>query len=80
MAEHDNAVRRHGYHPLRVAGVVEETDDARSFVLDVPDALRGDFEYRPGQFCSFRVHVGGDGMRCRRRGWRRRGLGCRRSN
>jgi ferredoxin-NADP reductase len=53
------AVRRHGYHTLRVKAVVEETDDARSFVLDVPDDLRDDFSYRPGQFCSFRIHIDG---------------------
>jgi ferredoxin-NADP reductase len=60
VAELDDVVRRHGYHPLRVTGVVAETADARSFVLDVPVDLRQAFEYRPGQFCSFRVRIGGD--------------------
>ena len=40
MAEVEDVVARHGYHPLRVKAVVEETDDTRSFVLDVPDELR----------------------------------------
>jgi ferredoxin-NADP reductase len=53
LAEHD-------YHPLAVAAVVEETDDTRSFVLDVPDALAGTFAYTAGQFCTFRAAIGGN--------------------
>jgi ferredoxin-NADP reductase len=60
MTEHTDVLSRHGYHTLRVKAVVDETDDARSIVLDVPPELRDDFAYRPGQFCSFRIHVGDD--------------------
>jgi 3-ketosteroid 9alpha-monooxygenase subunit B len=60
VSARDDAVLRHGYHTLRVKAVVEETDDARSFVLDVADDLRETFRYRPGQFCTFRVHIGED--------------------
>ena len=60
MSDHDPVLRRHGYHPLRVARVVPETHDASSFVLDVPEELAEIFRYRPGQFCTFRVHVDGD--------------------
>src|SRR5271165_2501987 len=49
----------HGFHPLRVSGVVRETADAASFVLDVPGALRPAFAYEAGQFCTFRVWVDG---------------------
>jgi len=57
MTDHDPVLRQHGYHPLRVARVVEETPDATSFVLDVPEEFRELFRYVPGQFCTFRVHV-----------------------
>ncbi len=60
MTGHDPVLRQHGYHPLRVARVINETPDASSFVLDVPDALAETFSYRPGQFCTFRVHIDGD--------------------
>lgn len=60
MAEHDPTLRGHGYHRLRVKRVVRETPDASSFVLDVPDDLAELFQYRPGQFCTFRVHLDGD--------------------
>jgi 3-ketosteroid 9alpha-monooxygenase subunit B len=48
-----------------VKRVVDETDDTRSFVLDVPVDLQDAFRYRPGQFCTFRVQIGGeDQLRC----------------
>jgi 3-ketosteroid 9alpha-monooxygenase subunit B len=57
---HDPVLRQHGYHQLRVKDVVRETHDASSFVLDVPSDLTETFTYRPGQFCTFRVHVDGE--------------------
>jgi ferredoxin-NADP reductase len=41
-----------------VRRVWRETEEARSFVLEVPGDLKEKFAYRPGQFCSFRVHIG----------------------
>jgi 3-ketosteroid 9alpha-monooxygenase subunit B len=53
------------YHPLVVDDVVDETPDARSFVLDVPAALAGEFAYSAGQFCTFRATIGGEAVvRC----------------
>ena len=60
MAEVDEVARRHAFHPLRVNGSCEETADTRSFVLDVPADLAATYRYRPGQFCTFRVRIGGD--------------------
>jgi 3-ketosteroid 9alpha-monooxygenase subunit B len=60
MADHDDVRSRHGFHALRVKAVVQETHDTRSFVLDVPADLRDDFRYRPGQYCTFRIHVDDD--------------------
>jgi 3-ketosteroid 9alpha-monooxygenase subunit B len=59
-SDHSPVLREHGYHTLRIKGVVRETRDASSFLLDVPAELRETFRYRPGQFCTFRAHVGGD--------------------
>jgi ferredoxin-NADP reductase len=53
--EHD-----HEYHPLAVAAVVDETEDTRSFVLEIPDALGETFRYRAGQFCTFRAVIGSE--------------------
>ena len=60
VADPDGVARRHAFHPLAVKQVIEETDDTRSFVLDVPDDLAEVYGYRPGQFCTFRVRIGAD--------------------
>ncbi|MEN3307630.1 MAG: 3-ketosteroid 9alpha-monooxygenase subunit [Micromonosporaceae bacterium] len=43
------------YHRLPVIDVIDETPDARSFVLRVPAELGPAFAYRPGQFLTVRV-------------------------
>jgi 3-ketosteroid 9alpha-monooxygenase subunit B len=58
VTDDQDVLRAHGYHRLMVKRVVQETDDTKSFVLDVPEALHDIFGYRPGQFCTFRVHIG----------------------
>lgn len=46
-------------HALRVAAVIDETHDTRSFVLEVPPELAARFRYRAGQFLSFKVPCDG---------------------
>ncbi|MBA9005398.1 ferredoxin--NADP reductase [Thermomonospora cellulosilytica] len=41
--------RDHGFHPVRIKRVIQETPDARTFVLDAP------FSYRAGQFLTLRI-------------------------
>ena len=43
------------FHELTVARVIDETPDARSFVLEIPTELGSTFEYVAGQFLTFRV-------------------------
>jgi ferredoxin-NADP reductase len=52
--------RRHDYHRLTVADVIEETAATRSFVLDIPPSLAECFAYVAGQFCMFRATIGGE--------------------
>src|SRR5215470_19555767 len=53
------------YNKLRIAKIVQETPDARSFVLDVPPDLADKYKYRAGQFLTFRVpHPEGAFNRC----------------
>jgi len=58
VPDRDAAVLRHGFHTLPIKRVVQETKDTRSLVLDVPVDLQEAFRYQPGQFCTFRVHIG----------------------
>jgi ferredoxin-NADP reductase len=51
--------RDHRFHPLRVRDVVQETADACSLVLEVPEELADAFAYRAGQFVTFRLNVDG---------------------
>ncbi|MNZ50403.1 3-ketosteroid-9-alpha-hydroxylase reductase subunit [compost metagenome] len=48
-----------GSYRLQVAEVIDETADARSLVLRVPEALQERFRYKAGQFLTFRVPVDG---------------------
>jgi len=45
------------YHELEVLRIVEETHDARSVVLAIPEALRELYTYEAGQFLTFRITV-----------------------
>lgn len=55
------SVGAHGpYHALRIVRIIDETADARSFVLAIPEELRSLFAYRAGQFLTFRVTVNGE--------------------
>jgi ferredoxin-NADP reductase len=48
------------FHSLAVVEVVDETPDARSFVLEIPPALADRFAYAAGQFCTFRARIGAE--------------------
>jgi len=48
------------YHALSVVDVVDETAEARSFVLAIPPALEATFAYAAGQFCTFRAVIDGE--------------------
>jgi ferredoxin-NADP reductase len=52
-----------GYAPLRVKRVVQETSDAVSLVLDVPEHCSARYRYRAGQFLTLRVTVDGQDLR-----------------
>jgi 3-ketosteroid 9alpha-monooxygenase subunit B len=53
------------HHQIRVAEVIAETADARSFVLAVPENLADQFSYRAGQFLTVRVPAPGGGFAAR---------------
>jgi ring-1,2-phenylacetyl-CoA epoxidase subunit PaaE len=51
------------FHPLRVSRIVADTDDARIVSFAVPDALRDEFGFQPGQYLTLRRHIGGQDLR-----------------
>jgi 3-ketosteroid 9alpha-monooxygenase subunit B len=53
------------YYSLRIHEVIEETDDARSLIFDVPPGDADTFPYRPGQFLTLRIpYEGRHLLRC----------------
>jgi len=48
-------VRDHGFHSVRIARIIQETADARTYVLDAPTTSPSPFTYRAGQFLTVRV-------------------------
>ena len=53
------------YHKLQISRIIQETPDARSFLLAVPADLADRFRYQAGQFLTFKVsHPDGAVARC----------------
>jgi ring-1,2-phenylacetyl-CoA epoxidase subunit PaaE len=51
------------FHPLRIAEVHPETDEAVSVTFDVPPALADEFRYLPGQHVTLRAMIDGEDVR-----------------
>ncbi|MGE0226396.1 MAG: 1,2-phenylacetyl-CoA epoxidase subunit PaaE [Acetobacteraceae bacterium] len=51
------------FHPLRVAVRRRVTADAVSIAFDVPDALRDEYRFTPGQYLTLRATVEGQDIR-----------------
>lgn len=52
------------FHPLRIARVSPEAAGAAAITFAVPPALRGDYDFQPGQFLTLRATL--DGQEARR--------------
>lgn len=46
------------FYPLKVIKIIKETDLTDSFILEVPENLKKQFKYQPGQFITLRVQDG----------------------
>ncbi|MBO3270910.1 1,2-phenylacetyl-CoA epoxidase subunit PaaE [Hymenobacter defluvii] len=51
------------FHTLKIKHITRETPDCVALTLDVPAELRATFQYRPGQYLTFRREVGGEEIR-----------------
>jgi ring-1,2-phenylacetyl-CoA epoxidase subunit PaaE len=51
------------FHSLRIADIRPETERAVCLTLDVPDALREDFRFIPGQYLTLRTRLEGEDIR-----------------
>lgn len=55
--------RRAQFHALSVAGVERLTDDAVAVTFDVPEDLRGEYAFAPGQHLTLRATINGEEVR-----------------
>jgi ring-1,2-phenylacetyl-CoA epoxidase subunit PaaE len=63
-APNPTAGRRHAvFHPLRVASVDRLTEDSVAITFEVPEELRDEFRFKPGQHLSVRAASLGDDVR-----------------
>ena len=51
------------FHPLRVSRIEADTDEAKIVAFSVPDALRSEFAFQPGQYLTLRTPIGGEDQR-----------------
>ena len=51
------------FHPLKVAEIVPETDDANSIRFEIPDELREAFRFKAGQHLTLRATIDGEEVR-----------------
>lgn len=51
------------FYELKVADVRHETSDCVSVALELPDALKSQFNFTPGQYLTFRVNLAGAEIR-----------------
>ena len=51
------------FHKLKIKNIRSETADCVSISFDVPTEIRDDFQYKAGQFLTFRTHLGNEEVR-----------------
>ncbi len=51
------------FHKLKVADVRKETADCVSVSFELPEALEGDFRFKPGQYLTLRTDINGEDVR-----------------
>ncbi|MGL4495347.1 MAG: 1,2-phenylacetyl-CoA epoxidase subunit PaaE [Beijerinckiaceae bacterium] len=51
------------FHTLKIADVRRETRDSVSVLLTVPDALKAEFSFAPGQYLTLRTTIDGEDIR-----------------
>jgi ring-1,2-phenylacetyl-CoA epoxidase subunit PaaE len=48
------------FHTLKVKSIQKETNDSVSVTLDIPENLKNEFDYKSGQYLTFKVNIDGE--------------------
>lgn len=51
------------FHTLRVSDITRETDDAISVAFEIPEDLKEDYEFLPGQYLTLETDIKGEAVR-----------------
>ena len=51
------------FHELTVSGVSQQTTRAKAIRFDLPDALKSEFAFKPGQYLTVRANLDGEEVR-----------------
>ena len=51
------------FHDLKISDIRQETPDAVAISFEVPEALKQDFAFEPGQYLTLRSMVDGEDVR-----------------
>ena len=51
------------FHPLKVKEIRRETDDAVSVAFDVPNELKEAYQFKQGQYLTFKKEINGEEIR-----------------
>ncbi|PKR80394.1 phenylacetate-CoA oxygenase/reductase subunit PaaK [Brumimicrobium salinarum] len=51
------------FHTLKIKDIRQETEDAVSIALTVPEELKENYVYEPGQYLTFRTNIDGEEVR-----------------
>jgi ring-1,2-phenylacetyl-CoA epoxidase subunit PaaE len=50
------------FHSLKIKDIKQETPDAVSIAFDIPNELKNDYNYKPGQYVTLKVNVNGESL------------------
>ncbi len=50
------------FHKIKVADIQKTTDDCSIVTFDIPESLKGDFEFKHGQYLTLRTEIDGENV------------------
>ena len=51
------------FHDLRITDLTRETEDCVSIAFDIPESLKTEYQYKPGQYVTIKAHLEGEDIR-----------------
>ena len=52
-----------GFYPITIKDIIQETSDAKTFVFEIPEDIKDQFQYTAGQYLTFEAEINGENVR-----------------